>query len=239
MVTKSGIIEYLTKYSDNLNIRLDVDNGKIYDKSGKFICNIDDYVETYKLRVGCSFKSIYYNHGFLENVLQCNKCGTIIITREDEDFDSNLRCPTCTDYKPHFTYYTKEEINNSKELQDMVNSYIEMQKFQEEAYQYEKEHGHPYWELFSKKIYTKKHMYRIELKCDDARKSIFKGLYLVITKYLKDPEDEFCFKYKSQLIIPLSFYKLYVYYIYPHLGKCPKEFRSKWYIGKSLEDKNA
>lgn len=237
MVTKSGIIEYLTKNSDNLNIRLDVENNKIYDKSGTFICNIDDYVETYKLRMGCSFKSIYYNHGFLENVLKCNKCGTIIITRDDEDYDPNLKCPTCTDYKTYFTHYTKEEIDNSKELQDMVNSYIEMQKFQDDAYQYEKDHGYPYWELFNKKFYTKKHMYKIELKCDDARKSIFKGLYLVISNFLKDPDEEMCYSYKYQLIIPLSLKRIYTHWIYPHLGSCPKEFRSKWYIGKARDKK--
>lgn len=233
MVTKSGIIEFLTKYQDKLNIRLDLENDKLYDGSGAFICNLDDYVETYKLKMGCSFKSLYYNHGFLENVLQCNKCGTVLITREDEDFDPNLKCPTCTDYKPHFSYYTKEEIDNSKELQDMINSYIEMQKFQDDAYSYEKEHGHPYWVVFTKKFYTKKKMYKIELKCDDVRKSIFKGLHLVIDKFLKDPEDEMCYIYKSHIIIPLSFKSIYIHWIYRHLGSCPKDIRSKWYIGRS------
>lgn len=234
MVTKSGIIEYLTKNSDKLGVKLSDD--KIYDKAGVFLCKIDDYVEAFKLRVGCSFKSIYYNHGFLENVLKCNKCGTVIITREDEDYDPNLKCPTCTDYKTYFTYYTKDQIDNDKDIQDIIKAYESMQKFQDEAYEYEKKHGHPYWELLNKKIYTKKHMYTIELKCNDARKSIFKGLYLVIVKFLKDPEDELCYSYKSQLIIPLSFSKIYTYCIYPHLGKCHKDFRSKWYIGKARED---
>lgn len=236
MITKSKIIEYLTKNSDKLNIRLDVSNNKIYSKSGTFICNIDDYVETYKLNMGCSFTSIYCNHALLINVLKCNKCGTVIITREDEDYDPNLKCPTCTDYKSYFSYYTKEEIESNDSLKQMIDSYIRMSNFEKEAYEYEQKHGHPYWQIFKKKIYTKNHMYKIELKCDDVRKSRFKGLYLDITSFEKGMEQGE-YRFSNNLIIPLSFDRIYIQWIYPHLGKCHKDFRSKWYIGKAREDK--
>ena len=238
MITKSDIIKYLIEYSDKLKIRVDVENDKIYNVDGKLLCYIDDYVDAYRLNAGCSFKSIYYSHAFLENVLKCNKCGTVIITREDEDYDPNLKCPTCTDYKTHFSYYTKEQVANNKELQDMIDSYVIMQKFQDDAYEYEKTHGHPYYEILNKKFYTKKHMYRIELKCDDLRKSWIKGLYLTISTYLKNPKEEGCYQFKFHTIIPLSFHQMYIHWIYRHLGNCPKDIRSKWYIGKAIEKRN-
>lgn len=58
-----------------------------------------------------------------------------------------------------------------------------------------------------------------------------KSLY--IHKWVK--EDDL-YVAKKWFIIPLSPYSFYIQYIYKHLGKCPKELRSKFYIGKAKEE---
>ena len=237
MITKSDIIKYIKDHSYDLNMIVDEDNNCIYDQLGDFKCTIDDYVEILKLKIGCSFTSLYYNHATLQNVLKCNKCGTVILSTEDENYDPNLRCPTCTNYRPSFKYYTEKEIESNKEVKNLINFYIKMDKFEDEAYKYEKLHGRPYWMLFKKKIYAKNHMYSIELHCDDARKNPFKGLYLDITSFTKDPEEKNCYSNMYHVTIPLSASRIYLHCIYPHLGKCHKDFRSKWYIGKPKEER--
>jgi phage FluMu protein Com len=234
MLIKSDVVDYLKKNASTLNII--VDESDIYNEFGEHLCSIDEYIDTLKLHLGCSFTSVYYSHATLENILRCNKCGTVIFTTEDEYYDPNLKCPTCTDYRPHFTYYSKKEIESNKDIQDTITAYEYMAKFEEEAYKYEKIHGHPYYEIFNKKIHTKKHMYRFELKCDDMRKSIFKGLHLSISVFRKCNSDEYCYHYTNNIIIPLSFGRIYLHWIYPHLGKCHKDFRSKYYIGKAREE---
>ena len=79
-------------------------------------------------------------------------------------------------------------------------------------------------------------MCRLELKCDDRRKSIFKGLHLIISCFISEDEQDF-YRFCKQILIPLSFSEIYLHWIYPHLGKCHKDFRSKWYIGKAREDR--
>ena len=235
MITKASIKKYLKNHASELNIIVDDDN--IYNTFGDQLCTIDEYVHKFRLRIGQSFKSIYYNHATLENILECNKCGTVIFTTEDESYDPNLKCPTCTDYKPHFSYYTKEQIESNKDMKNTINHYLNMSKFEKEAYEYEKKHGKPYWMICKNKFYTKNHMYKTELKCDDVRKSWFKGLHLAITILKKmDIEDEE-YSFENHVIIPLSFKQIYVNWIYPHLGICHKDFRSKWYIGKAREER--
>ena len=125
-------LKYLKKNASNLNIIIDDDD--IYDNFGKYLCKIDDYVETFKLKHGCSFTSIYYCHGTLENILKCNKCGTVIFTDEDERYDPNLRCPTCTDYKTYFEYWAKEDIESDESKQDTIKYLKEEMEYKDFDY---------------------------------------------------------------------------------------------------------
>lgn len=218
MIYKSDLIDFLTKNSDRLDISLDVNNNLIYDKSGNMISTIDDYLEMVRLKEGCSFSSIYYSHAFLKNILKCNKCGTIIFTKEDEEFDPKLKCPTCTSYETYFIYYTKEQIENNNGIKNAINAYIELSKYEQEAREYEEKHGHPYWQILNKKIYIKNYMYNFVLNCDDIRKSCFKGLYLKINYSIKDKTENF-YIYKKQILIPLSFKMIYAHWLYPIFDK--------------------
>ena len=136
MITKYDIVKYLNANADKLNIRINDD--QIYNQSGDHLCSVDDYVKKFKLNHGCSFESIYYNHAFLQNILKCNKCGTIIFTNEDEDYEPSLTCPVCTNYHTKFMYWTKDEIENDKNKQNTIQNYIDAQNKQNEDYEFKK-----------------------------------------------------------------------------------------------------
>lgn len=81
------------------------------------------------------------------------------------------------------------------------------------------------------------------------RKKIFKGKklnisiqehydphYLNITFWTKD-KDINLFVLKKWIHISLNLKAFYIAHIYPHLGKCHKDLRSRWYIGTPVEQK--
>lgn len=63
----------------------------------------------------------------------------------------------------------------------------------------------------------------------------FKCLKIYIWKLDKDFDDTTIYTLKHSISIPLSFYSFYIKFIYPHLGKCHPDLRSKFYIGKPIE----
>ena len=106
---KTGEFDYI--YND--------ENESIYDENGNLLYTLDDFLKEYRKKYGQSFESIYYEHVSLQNVLKCTECGTVIFTTEDESYDDNFRCPTCTDYRTYFEYwFTKIRFFKSTRLHD-------------------------------------------------------------------------------------------------------------------------
>lgn len=70
---------------------------------------------------------------------------------------------------------------------------------------------------------------RYEIKNDKYIQSI------VIQKWLKQDEDSYILE--KWIHIPYTPHSFYIHFIYPHLGICHKDLRSKWYIGKAKEKK--
>ena len=58
---------------------------------------------------------------------------------------------------------------------------------------------------------------------------------LVYNKWIKQ-ENNF-YLLKNWIHIPYTPHSFYIKFIYPHLGICHKDLRSKWYIGKAKENK--
>ena len=204
MVTKWDMINYMKKNVDKLQYIYKEDEDAIYDKQGKYITSLDEYLDFYRKKSGESFESIYYEHISLINVLRCTECGTVIFTTEDEDYDPHLKCPTCTDYKTHFEYWTKEDIDFDEEkqkeiklLETMTQERIEREKRRE------KRNGKFDWEIAIKKFYGKKICLEFVLECDDITKSFFKGLRLKINIGKKTKEDT-GYIMKKFFTIPLS-----------------------------------
>lgn len=58
---------------------------------------------------------------------------------------------------------------------------------------------------------------------------------LIVNRWVKDESDDDMYILKNWIHIPLTFYSAYIMWIYPHLGICHKDLRSKFYIGKARE----
>lgn len=204
MVSKWDAKNYIKKNVDKLQYIYKEDEDAIYDKQGKYITSLDEYLDFYRKKSGESFESIYYEHVSLINVLRCTECRTVIFTTEDEDYDPRLKCPTCTDYKTHFEYWTKEDIDSDEEKQKEIKLLETMtQERVEREKRIEKRNGKFDWEIAIKKFYGKKICLEFILECDDITKSFFKGLRLKIN-IGKNTKEDTGYIMKKFFTIPLS-----------------------------------
>ena len=235
MVSKWDMKKYIKENADSFPYIHKEEEDAIYDKDGSYLSSLDTFLDIYRKHSGESFESIYYEHVSLQDVLRCTECGTVIFTTEDEWYDPHLKCPTCTGYKTHFEYWTKEEIEVDEEKQNTIKLFKEMMDYEEERSKRIKSRNGKYdWQIAIKKIYGKKRFLGLALECDDITKSYFKGLRLVVDIGKKD-NDGIGYICNKHIRIPLSWSQFYIQFIYPHLGKCHPSLRSKWYIGKPME----
>lgn len=235
MVSKYDMKQYIKKNVNDFPYIYNEEEEALYSKEdGKFLCSLDTFLEIYRKKSGESFESIYYEHCTLENVIRCTECGTVIFTTEDEWYDELLKCPTCTGYKTHFEYWTKEEIESDEKKQNTIKFFKDVMIQKEEEYKRRQRRNGKYdWQIANKEFRGKKLFLGFHLECDNITKSYFKGLRLCIDIGQKDGMGYVC---KKHIRIPLSWSQFYIQFIYPHLGKCHPDLRSKWYIGKPIEN---
>lgn len=234
MLSKKEIIDHTLKLSSEWSYDADKDVISCNSNDGKIELSGDSYVKKYREIVGTSFDCIYSEHVSLFSLLQCTKCGTVIFEYEDEDWEPNLHCPTCTDKKTGFTFLTKAEIEADPEKQKMLRLYTDMQKHQIEADERWFKRGRLYdWQIKKWRKVIGHTLITFELECADITKSYFKGLRLIIGHGKGDTECGY--KMGSSVRIPLSTQAFYTQFIYHHLGKCEPTLRSKWFIGKPKE----
>ncbi len=86
-------------------------------------------------KYGMSFDCLFDAHWKCMSIIRCTKCGTVVEYYYDEDYEPNFRCPICTDYKTGYVYYTKEQIEASEELKEIIKMYEELQKQDQERYE--------------------------------------------------------------------------------------------------------
>lgn len=236
MVSKYDMKKYIKKNADTFPYVYKEEEDAIYDKDGSYLSSLDTFLDIYRKHSGESFESIYYEHVSLQDVLRCTECGTVIFTTEDEWYDPHLKCPTCTDYHTHFEYWTKEDIESDEEKQNTIKAFKEMMDYKREQNERMKRRNGKYdWQIANKEFRGKKLFLGFHLECDNITKSYFKGLRLNIDIGKKDGIG---YVVKKHIRIPLSWSQFYIQFIYPHLGKCHPSLRSKWYIGKPMENKD-
>lgn len=236
MVSKWDMKKYIKENVDSFPYIYKEEEDAIYDKDGTYLSSLDTFLDIYRKHSGESFESIYYEHVSLQNVLRCTECGTVIFTTEDEWYDPHLKCPTCTNYHTHFKYWTKEDIESDEEKQNTIKAFKEMMDYKREQNERMKRRNGKYdWQIANKEFRGKKLFLGFHLECDDITKSYFKGLRLNIDIGKKDGIG---YVIKKHIRIPLSWSQFYIQFIYRHLGKCHPSLRSKWYIGKPMENKN-
>ena len=237
MVSKYDMKKYIKNNPDKFPYVYKEEEDAIYDKDGVYLASLDTFLEVYRKHSGESFECIYYDDVCLQNVLRCTECGTVIFSMEDEGYDPRLKCPTCTDYHTHFKYWTKEDIESDKEKEDTIQFFKKMMDDRaEQDRRMKKRKGKYDWQIAIKKIYGKKRYLILALECDDITKSYFKGLRLKVD-IGKKKIDDIGYIINKHFTIPLSWSQFYIKFIYPHLGKCHPDFRSKWYVGKAMENK--
>lgn len=235
-------IKHWVENSENSWLNYNEQEDKLYSKeSGGFVCSMDTFVSYMRKKYHCSFESIYNEHATLTDIFRCTECGTVIFGGDDERYDPNLKCPTCSDYKPFVEYWTKEDIEQDEKKQNTIKFYEEAMQRQIEFWKrQERRNGKYDWQIGKKQFNFKNKIVLFELECDDITKSYLKGLRLRIT-FSKDIERRdgwFSWTHGKHIDIPLSWSAFYIQCIYRHLGKCHKDMRSKWCIGKAAEDRS-
>jgi len=242
MVTKYQVINFFEKNKENPYIKFMLDEkheNVIHKDTGKHFATIDEYIGAMKKVLHCDFELIYEEHPSLMSIIRCKECGTVIFTRDDESYDPNLNCPTCSDYKTYFEYWTKEEIDNDEKKQNTIKLYQEIQHHMEESYKRTKKRGLQDWEIWKKKIKFKKTMWIISLECNNLFHTKIKGLKLCINKYEKDPDSINSYIYKKHIRIPLSFYAFYIQFILPYKKNTHPSVRKYHFWQKKKSDDNS
>ena len=181
MVSKWDMKQCIKKHLDDFPYIYNEEEEALYSKDdGTYLCSLDTFLEVYRKRSGESFESIYYEHGTLENVIRCTECGTVIFTREDEDYDAHLKCPTCTDYKTYFEYWTKEDIESDEKADTEPDGKSEIEPEDQIKYK-----GFIYWIRIVKSI------------------AIGKWVRQFSTPYLISISFSFCSKSRMKVLIYL------------------------------------
>ena len=136
MISKYDLIRYAENKSDQCWFRIEEEKNVIEKETGKFVCDINILLQHMREKMHCDFECIYDCHGLLEVILRCKECGTVIFTTEDENYDPNLCCPTCGEYKTWFEFWTAEDIKNDPQKQEAIRHFEQMQKKQDELEQH-------------------------------------------------------------------------------------------------------
>lgn len=239
MISKWDMKNYIKKNPDKFPYVYKEDDEGLYDKeTGEYLSSLDHFLELYRKKSGESFESVYHDHVGLRDFIRCTECGTVIFAFEDESYDPNLKCPICTGYKPHFEYWTKEDIDSDPQKQLEIIHLEEMTKMQiEQNERIKRRNGKYDWQIGSKEFRFKRYLISFELECDDVTVSYLKGLRLDVNIWRKEKVEDLGKILYKHFTIPLSGYQFYIQFIYRHLGKCHPSMRSKWYIGKAKESR--
>lgn len=226
MISQYDIKEAL-KRSDVIGYNEEKD--EVYSKeSNNVLCNLKEYTNYMRKKLHCSFESVYSDRCSLMDVIKCTECGTIIFSSDDyEEHDGRLKCPTCSDYKTHFEFWTKEDIENDVRKQNTLKFYNDINERDDRIYKRKEKTGLENSELWKKT--RKVDLDRIEyiLKVFDFDSNKIRGLHFEKKLWTKEAEDSFTstLNTKRGYKIPLGWTYIYTMYIYSNLSKLKKKLQ--------------
>lgn len=169
MISQYDVIKFLEIHVDDetCELKLSEDKKIVLSKlTGEELVTIEQYVQFLREKHHCDFESIYFSKLDLKNVLRCRQCGTVIFASENiEDYDANLRCPTCCNDSSvcYFEYWTSEQIAEDTDKQKTVEGLEAYTARENRAYKRYKERGlwdHQRWRRIFK---FKKHSLKLTL----------------------------------------------------------------------------
>ena len=233
MISNWDVIQYFNKNDRKaFGMTLDEDNKTLVDaETNERVCSIETLTGYLRRKAHCDFETVYYEHVSLDNVYRCCECGTVIFGGDDERYDPNCRCPTCCNDKSvcQNEFWTADEIETSEEKKEYIKSLELTQKEMDEAAARRKARGGLYdWQRWVKEFRTKNHHITVSyINFGYGQKHRKKDKYLEIMDYEKDESGGFVYgKDKGHCIkIPLSFYNIYIRWIYPYSKNCHPDFR--------------
>jgi len=197
MITKSELIDYTVEHNI---ITYDKDQDKITFIDSGLTTNSDTFIKAYRKTMGQSFECIYDEHVSCFQVIKCTECGTYIFEHYDEDYEPNLRCPICTDYKTNFKYYTVKDIEEDEHKQREINMLKEFAKMAKEANERYIKRGNLYdFEKTHKKTIFKGQKYKVDIQLTS-----FDKWDLVAEINVWKKQDRFGSTCKHHIQIPLS-----------------------------------
>ena len=212
MISRYDVIRYAKNYPDKCWFRIEEEKNVIDKETNEFVCSIETLTKHLRQSMHCDFECVHHCHASLETTLRCKECGTVIFSRDDEEYDSKLCCPTCGGYKTHFKYWTKEEIESDTEKADTIKFLEEWTKEENEAYERRKRRKGKYdSEIWNWTIRGKKHGVKFELKCDNLFKRGLKGLHFRINWMSRDDSGWFVYRKWWEIPLSISYLKLMIY----------------------------
>lgn len=235
MISKYDVIKSFDKAEERgerFALYLSDDKKSVLDsETHKVMCTIDEFVQYVRETEHCDFETVFYEHGTLTDIYRCRQCGTVIFGGDDERYDPNCKCPTCChdDSVCQNDYWTKEEIENDPEKKKYIQFLEEEMRRMEEAEKRRQARGGLYdWQRWVKKIHTKNHHIEISyINFGWGEKGRKKDKYIEIMDYERDKDGSFLYgKSIGHCIkIPLSWYDVYIRWIFPYSKKCPEDMR--------------
>lgn len=206
MITRNDVLKYLNKEDCWF---FQSDDGCFYSKKHpelKLADNLDGFVKNLNIHNHSHFKCIYSCHASLDVVLECQECGTVIFTGDDEErYNHNLRCPVCSQTEQNVEFWTKEDIKNDYRKQNTLKFFEEEIKMREEDCKRYKKTGLNSWELWKKEKRDLKGNLLKRITIERMGRKGLKGLHIKIS-YYEPAENEFGSVWKKEKKIPLSFY---------------------------------
>lgn len=230
MISTYDVIRAFRKYEKEgrkLSLKLSEDEKNLLDyETGEVVTTVEAFTVEMRRKKHCDFETIYYEHVSLDEVHRCRECGTVIFGGDDEyRYDPGCKCPTCCNDPSvcRNEYWTKEQIESDPEKKKTIDGLIAMQKEMTEAAKRREARGGLYdWERWKKKFYTKNRVFELVLinhGCGYASKNK-QNIYLEIHTWKK---SDGIINHHWQ--IPLSWYNIYVRWIYPYKKECHPDVR--------------
>lgn len=199
-------------YSKKENCWFEIREDGIFDKGNgnRISDNLNEFVQLLRKCEHSLFKCLHHDHACLDTVYQCEECGTVIFTGDDERYNPNLRCPTCNHEEPSRgeEYWTKEDIEKDEKKQNTLKFYEDWSAYEKKSYKRKKKTG-LYWnELWKKRKKLKDGNYKTTTLKYFHRDWDGKGegLHIEIECTYKHGEDEMlCLDVDRTKRIPLTF----------------------------------
>lgn len=222
MINEYTIKETVRNHVDELPFYIENDN-IVSKEDGEVVCSLDTYMEAMRRRLHCDFELVYSGSCIFPTVLRCKECGAVVFSHgyEYEDYDPDLCCPDCGNYKTNFAFYTKAEIESDPDKQAEIKFLEEQQAEDEKSYARCKKRNKTDQEIFKFRIkLSQKHALKVDLKCDNLFRTFLKGLYLSVRWLEADEDNSMLWTFKKHIVVPLSWKAYQLHYAIPRkVGK--------------------